>query len=75
MIDEPAPSGSPATPPEYRRLGGGEKIEETPLVYRYIGEGAALPNVPARDLSEADVDALTIDDAAALLASGLYVEA
>lgn len=39
---------------------------------RYIGDGAALPNVPARHLSADEADQL---DRAALLASGLYEEA
>lgn len=43
---------------------------------RYIGNGAALPNVPARDLSYDEVASLItaeiIKDGAALTQSGLY---
>lgn len=44
----------------------------------YIGNGAALPDVPARDLTAAETagdlshDADVVYDRAALLASGLY---
>lgn len=42
----------------------------------YIGDGTALPDVPARDLSADEVVALAVSGvatAAQLLASGLYV--
>lgn len=38
---------------------------------KYIGDGAALPEVPARDLSEAEVEQFGKEF---LLASGLYAE-
>ena len=43
-----------------------------PIVLRYVGHGAYLTGVPARDLTAADVAALTDYDADALVASGLY---
>ena len=44
-----------------------------PLIY--VGDGTALPDVPARDLSADEVQALTlagVTTAADLIASGLY---
>ena len=38
---------------------------------RYIGDGAFLPGVPARDLTEAEVKQYALAD---LLSSGLYEE-
>lgn len=46
-----------------------------PIVLRYVGKGAALPDVPARDLTARDVAALPVELADSLLTSGLYVEA
>ena len=45
------------------------KKPKTPQALRYIGEGRALLDVPARDLSAAEA---AQHDQAALLASGLY---
>ena len=45
----------------------------SPLVY--VGDGAAIPDVPARDLSADEVQALAVTGvatAAQLVASGLY---
>ncbi|MBK9711562.1 MAG: hypothetical protein IPO81_09600 [Kouleothrix sp.] len=45
------------------------------LSLRYVGDGAALPDVPARDLTVAEVAALAIGGvafAADLIRSGLY---
>ena len=39
------------------------------VALRYVGQGAALPDVPARDLYE---DEIAQYDRAALVASGLY---
>ena len=39
---------------------------------KYIGKGSSIPNVPARDMSEAEFEALSGDLKAAALASGLY---
>lgn len=50
-------------------------IAAAPAPLRYIGDGSCIPDVPARDLSADDVQALTaasIATAAQLLASGLY---
>lgn len=44
------------------------------LVLRYVGDGAFLHGVPARDLYAADLVALELD-ADTLVASGLYVAA
>ena len=38
-------------------------------IYRYIGDGASLALIPARDLSESEAQAIGIK---LLLASGLY---
>jgi hypothetical protein len=46
-----------------------------PIVLRYVGRGEALPDVPARDLTQRDLDELLVRDVARLLASALYVEA
>ena len=46
-----------------------------PQPLTYVGDGAYLPDVPARDLTADEVAALAISgvaDVAALLASGLY---
>lgn len=50
-------------------------IAAAPAPLHYIGDGTCIPNVPARDLSADDVQALeaaSIATAAQLLASGLY---
>lgn len=39
---------------------------------RYVGDGRFIFGVPARDLSRPDFDALTDDQKANVLASGLY---
>lgn len=46
-----------------------QKPTEPPASLRYIGDGSALDNVPARDLRAEEVAAL---DWQSLLASGLY---
>jgi hypothetical protein len=52
-----------------------EKVE---VVLKYVGDGAFLPNVPARDLAADDLKAIAEVDTAgehdrkALLKSGLY---
>lgn len=59
-----------------------------PIALRYIGGGAALPDVPARDLDDAELDVLARDAGprlmghggrtsliTLLLDSGLYTEA
>ena len=38
---------------------------------KYIGDGSYVPGIPARDLSEGEVDQYTLED---LLATGLYEE-
>lgn len=35
------------------------KISEKPIGYRYRGAGEYVPGIPARDLTEADIAALT----------------
>lgn len=59
-----------------------KKITATPLGLRYVGQGAALDNIPARDLEAGDLN--TIADlwekdpgvvAAELVATGLYTDA
>lgn len=44
---------------------------ESKLVLRYVGRGAWLPDIPARDLSEADIAERHLD-VKALAKSGLY---
>lgn len=50
-------------------------LPAAPAPLRYVGDGAAIIDVPARDLSADEVQALTtsgVATAAQLLASGLY---
>jgi hypothetical protein len=37
---------------------GSKKIVQPSNLLRYIGDGSAIPNVPARDLSEAEINAV-----------------
>lgn len=55
------------------RTSGGKAIRDRDgaVGLRYVGQGAALPDVPARDLSADEVTGL---DRKALLASGLYAD-
>lgn len=41
-------------------------------IAKYIGDGASIPDIPARDLSAEEVAALTPEQKEALTASGLY---
>lgn len=59
MAKDATPTDAPTPPPAPRGL-------------RYIGDGAAVVDVPARDLTPAEADAY---GRAALVASGLYEEA
>lgn len=46
------------------------------VVYRYVGLGEILPGIPARDLTQADIDRLKKEGAAALAdleESAMYV--
>lgn len=50
--------------------------EAAPVAYRYTGDGTAyLNDVPARDLTDADVALLDAEQRAAVAASGLYAPA
>lgn len=40
--------------------------------YRYTGDGAFLPGIPARDLTDEDVQALTPEQRAEVEASAIY---
>lgn len=46
-------------------------MESNKPILRYVGRGAWLPDVPARDLSEADIAERHLD-VKALAKSGLY---
>lgn len=39
---------------------------------RYIGDGASIPGIPARDLSAEEIAALSDEQRTALVTSGLY---
>lgn len=43
------------------------------MTLRYVGDGAALPGVPARDLTDDDLAAFALD-ADALVKTGLYTQ-
>jgi hypothetical protein len=43
--------------------------------YRYIGDGAYLPGIPARDLTDEDLAELTEEQRAAVAASAIYEDA
>ena len=43
------------------------------ISYKYIGKGAFLPNIPARDLSEEDIDKLKLN-VGLIRSCGLYQE-
>lgn len=58
------------------------KKEQSPHGLRYIGDGTAIDNVPARDLAQADINTIADDweqdpgvVCRALIASGLYAAA
>ena len=44
------------------------------MALKYIGDGAALLDVPARDLTDDEIKTLALTEAA-LIASGLYARA
>ena len=53
-----------------RKADSGDELKPARAVtLRYVGAGAALPDVPARDLFEDDIGDY---DRKALIASGLY---
>lgn len=53
-----------------RKAGSGDELKPARAVaLRYVGAGAALPDMPARDLYD---DEISDYDRKALIASGLY---